>query len=107
MSKSKKDVLKRTLEDPKYNNQEFKPGTTVTMDSKIFVNFINVNAQNAAMLSQLKKFLREVDQELAHSIAVTDVNTKDMLEIYMDAVDQGLTQTKETPKEDGSVEQTV
>ena len=107
MSKSKKDVLKRTLEDPKYNNQEFKPGTTVTMDSKIFVQFINVNAQNAAFMAQLKKLLKEVDQELSHGIAITDVNTKDMLEIYMDAVDQGLTQTKETPKEDGSTEQTV
>jgi hypothetical protein len=102
MSKKKKDVLKRTLEDPRYNNQEFKPGTTVTMDSQVFTNFINVNAQNAAMLTQLRKFLKEVDQELAHSIAVTDVNTKDMLEIYMDAVDQGLTETRKTKEEDGS-----
>jgi len=102
MSKSKKPTnVDKVLMDPKYNNQQFKKGTKVEMDSEIFVSFLNLNAKNASLLNQFRLTFKEMAEVTGQVITESDAVTEKMVNVYITAVDAGLTENKKT-EEDGS-----
>jgi hypothetical protein len=90
--------VQEILESPKYQNQVFKEGTQVTMDSKLFVELLQLHSTTAGLVASMHKSLSFLQHRLN---SLSDP----LAEEYIKAVDQGLTETKKT--EDGSITEPV
>jgi hypothetical protein len=90
--------VQEILESPKYQNQVFKEGTQVTMDSKLFVELLQLHSTTAGSVASIHKLLSFLQHRL-NSLA------EPLTEEFAKAVDQGLTETKKT--EDGSVTEPI
>ncbi len=85
-------VLQETLSSDKYNNQTYKDGNTVVLDSKLFEQILNVISDARMLFGKMESVLTPLAMSCDAFIKKSDLMTLDLVEKHVQNIDLGLTE---------------